>query len=205
MRPVQLLRTEGVPVETLEELASRLARSLLTQVAIEPCSFSASHAWDPVRRQLHSTLLLSSLAALAGHPCATPLARGGLSGRPPSASILAVTERDLFVPVLTFVFGEAQVAGTAAVVSIFRLREEFYGLPPNPVLESERLFREALHELGHTFGLRHCDDWRCIMSPANSVERIDARTHEFCPGGRRLLALFARDHRHETHRKHGAA
>lgn len=204
MRPVQLLRTEGIPLETLEDLAQRLARGLLTEVAIEPHSLPWSHAWEPVRQQLHSTALLSSLAVLADRQHGQLSSHGGLTGRRPGASLLAVTERDLFVPVLTFVFGEAQVAGPAAVVSTYRLREEFYGLPANPVLESERLFREALHELGHTFGLRHCDDWRCIMSPAHSVERIDTRTHEFCRDCQRLLALFARDHRHETHREHGA-
>jgi archaemetzincin len=164
MGPIRLLRTEEIPIETLDELAGKLERGLLVPVQVEPHSLPSVLAWDPVRRQAHSTSILRAIAER-------------VNGR---TSMLAVTGQDLFVPVLTFVFGEAQVAGPAAVVSTHRLREEFYGLPPNPVIEAERLLKEALHELGHTWGLRHCDDWRCIMSPAHSVERIDIRSAEYC-------------------------
>ena len=94
--------------------------------------------------------------------------------------ILGVTGHDLFVPVLSFVFGEAQVSGLCAVVSTHRLREEIYGLPADPAILLDRLTKEAVHELGHTFGLRHCDDWTCVMASTNSVERLDIRTASFC-------------------------
>jgi len=93
----------------------------------------------------------------------------------------------LFVPVLTFVFGEAQLAGNCAVVSLHRLREEVYGMPPNPALLAERLFKEAVHELGHTYGLRHCDDWRCVMTSSHSVEWLDVKTAELCPACRKVV------------------
>jgi archaemetzincin len=98
----------------------------------------------------------------------------------PGARLLAVTSVDLYVPVLTFVFGEAQLTGSCAVVSLHRLREEFYGLPPREDLMRERLVKEAVHELGHTFGLRHCDDWRCVMTSSHAVERLDVKSAEFC-------------------------
>jgi hypothetical protein len=73
--------------------------------------------------------------------------------------LLAVTERDLFIPVLTFVFGHAQLGGRVAVISLARLRQEFYGLPRIASLFfSSALLKEALHEAGHTFGLVHCPD-----------------------------------------------
>jgi archaemetzincin len=98
----------------------------------------------------------------------------------PDARVLGVTASDLYVPVLTFVFGEAQLDGNCAVVSTARLKEEFYGLPPRPELLRERLVKEAAHELGHTFGLRHCADWRCVMTSSHAVERLDVKGAEFC-------------------------
>jgi archaemetzincin len=103
--------------------------------------------------------------------------------------LLAVTSLDLFVPVLTFVFGEAQLGGSCAIVSVHRLREEVYGLPADPVLLQERLFKEAVHELGHTFGLRHCDDWRCVMTSSHSVEWLDVKSSELCANCRKFIGL----------------
>ena len=98
----------------------------------------------------------------------------------PDARVLGVTACDLYVPVLTFVFGEAQLDGNCAVVSLARLQEEFYGMPPRDDLLRERLVKEAAHELGHTFGLRHCADWRCVMASSHAVERLDVKGAEFC-------------------------
>jgi archaemetzincin len=102
---------------------------------------------------------------------------------------LGVTDLDLYIPVLTFVFGEAQLAGGRAVVSTLRLRQEFYGLPADPELLGERLLKEALHELGHTYGLRHCPDYTCVMSSSNGVERIDLKSAEFCPTCAQLMLI----------------
>jgi archaemetzincin len=95
--------------------------------------------------------------------------------------MLGVTEHDLFVPVLTYVFGEGQVEGHSAVVSTCRLRESFYGLPDRSGLLRERLLKEAVHEIGHTYGLRHCRDWRCVMASTHAVERLDLKGAAFCP------------------------
>lgn len=94
--------------------------------------------------------------------------------------LLGVTERDLFVPVLTFVFGQAQLAGRAAVVSLARLRQEFYGLAPNEHVLLQRAAKEALHETGHTFGLVHCADRSCAMSLATNVRQIDGKQAGWC-------------------------
>jgi archaemetzincin len=94
---------------------------------------------------------------------------------------------DLYIPVLTFVFGEAQLKDGAAVVSAHRLRQEFYGMPADTDLLHERLLKEALHELGHTYGLRHCPDYTCVMSSSTGVERIDLKNAEFCPNCAQLV------------------
>lgn len=66
-------------------------------------------------------------------------------------------------------------------MSLHRLRQEFYGLPPDPRMLRERLLKEAVHELGHTLGLTHCEDYSCAMAPSHSVEWIDVKTSAFCP------------------------
>ncbi len=102
--------------------------------------------------------------------------------------LLGVTDKDLCIPILTYVFGEAQVGGTAAVVSLARLRQEHYGLTPDPPLLLERLRKECLHELGHTFGLVHCPSRDCVMYLSNTVVDVDTRGRDFCRGCETVVA-----------------
>ena len=95
--------------------------------------------------------------------------------------LLAVTGRDLFIPVLTFVFGHAQLGGRVGIVSLARLRQEFYGLPSDPAIFRRRTETETLHEGGHMFGLVHCAERRCAMSLATGVRQIDTKENSFCP------------------------
>ncbi len=94
--------------------------------------------------------------------------------------ILTLTDFDLFVPILTFVFGEAQLNGKAAVVSAHRLYPEFYGLPPNEELFLSRLIKEINHELGHTYGLKHCRYFECVMHSSSNVDAVDIKSENFC-------------------------
>jgi archaemetzincin len=105
-----------------------------------------------------------------------------------AAKLLAVTDRDLFVPVLTFLFGQAQLGGRAGVLSFARLRQEFYGFAPNRALFAERAAKEALHETGHMFGLVHCSERSCAMSLATSIRQIDMKQAAFCAPCRARLA-----------------
>ena len=170
MKPIHLipLANGAGPLEpglvVLEHLAVTLARTFRTPCRIRPETFDVSFALDAARRQYYSTAILQRLER------ASDL----------DARILGVTAGDLYVPVLTFVFGEAQLDGNCAVVSTARLQEEFYGLPRHEELHRERLVKEAAHELGHTFGLRHCADWRCVMSSSHGVERLDVKGADFC-------------------------
>jgi archaemetzincin len=163
----------AISLAALDDLAAAVARVLHVscRVPLEPLDIS--FAFDPARRQYHSTAVLARLQLLTGE----------------GVRRLGITTLDLYVPVLTFVFGEAQLPGHCAVISAHRLREEFYGLPPNAELLGERLTKAALHELGHTFGLEHCPDWRCVMASTHAVERLDLKTAAFCRGCRRLLDL----------------
>jgi len=165
VKPIDLIPVGDAPgLEVLEQLAVSLARIFETPCQIRPQVFNAEFARDAARGQYHSTAILSALQR------ANDL----------DVRVLGVTAVDLYVPVLTFVFGEAQLEGNCALVSTARLMEEHYGLPPNTPLLRERLLKEATHELGHTFGLRHCRDWRCVMSSSHAVERVDVKSAEFC-------------------------
>jgi archaemetzincin len=152
----------------LEPLAAALSRTFGAPCRIDRAIPDISFALDLERGQYWSTAILQRLenASAAGE------------------RVLGVTELDLFVPVLTFVFGEAQLEGNCALVSTARLHEEFYGMPPRADLLLERLIKEAVHELGHTFGLRHCRDWRCVMASSHAVERLDIKEAGFCPACR---------------------
>ena len=166
MRIISLMPVGRVDRGLLEPLAEGLTRRLHVACSIQPNTLEAEFAFNALRRQYHSSEILKKLLR-----------------RPPGESwkILGVTEMDLYIPVLTFVFGEAQMAEGGAVVSTHRLRQEFYGLPTDPTLLRERLLKESLHELGHTYGLRHCHEYTCVMSASNGVERIDLKRTEFCP------------------------
>ena len=111
---------------------------------------------------------------------------------PDAARVLGVAGVDLFIPVLTYVFGEAQLDGRAAVVSTFRLDNELYGLPPDPALLYARLVKEAIHELGHTYDLLHCHRNRCVMASSTYVENIDLKSERFCD---RCLGTLRRNRR----------
>ena len=179
MKPIHLIPlSNGDPahpvpgLDDLENLASHLARLFQAPCRIRPEAFDISFSEDAGRRQFHSTAILQRLERAYD----------------PDARILGVTTCDLFVPVLTFVFGEAQLDGNCAVVSTARLLEESYGMPKSVDLLRERLFKEAVHELGHTFGLRHCSDWRCVMTSSHGVERLDVKEATFCAVCGRIVA-----------------
>ena len=87
---------------------------------------------------------------------------------------------DLFMPVLTFVFGEAVLRGNAAVISTYRLRPSFYGMPEDLPTMLIRAQREAIHEMGHALGLVHCPAYECTMHATRSVEEIDLATGGLC-------------------------
>jgi archaemetzincin len=157
----------GEQADLLPALSSRLAQAFQLSVRVHPPQFDPELAFDASRGQYNSRLLLAQLLR---------------DLRPGCARVLGVAGVDLFIPVLTFVFGEAQLDGQAAVVSTQRLGNELYGLRPDPRLTAERLLKEAVHELGHTYGLVHCHRPRCVMGSSTYVEEIDLKSERFCDG-----------------------
>lgn len=139
---------------------------------IEPFP-SPGYAYDAARRQFSSTLVLRD--AIARIP-------------PETGKLLVLTDVDIFIPMLSFVYGQAQLNGPAAVVSLTRLRQEFYSLPENRPLFLLRVRKETLHEIGHTFGLTHCHDPLCTMTLSTNVQQLDYKHAAFCDDCSLLLS-----------------
>lgn len=126
------------------------------------------------RNQYHSTLIM---AQLIKHLPAD------------GDKIIGITDADIYIPILTFLFGEAQLGGRVALVSTYRLKNQFYGLPADSNLLYERVLKEILHELGHTMGLIHCSDFECVMNSSTYVENIDLKFSRFCKSCQGILGI----------------
>ena len=165
MNLVHLLPVGTIDQSLLENLRADLPKSLRVECEIHPLRLDPASCYHAERQQFNSSELLQRMRQLV---------------RAKDWRLLAITDVDLYIPILKYVFGEAQMGGPCAIVSIFRLRQEFYGLPEDQRLLQERLLKESVHELGHTLDLRHCDDYRCAMASSHAVEWIDLREGSWC-------------------------
>jgi archaemetzincin len=159
-----------IPIGEVEEtlllfLKQSIFQTFKIQTRIRSRRFNLSHVYDPIRNQYNSSGLLLELIN---------------DTSPETLRILGVTELDLFIPIFTFLFGEAQLNGVGALVSTHRLHNQFYGIPENKELLKSRLLKEGIHELGHTFGLIHCFTLNCVMKSSTYVEEIDQKSTDFC-------------------------
>jgi archaemetzincin len=161
---------EGRPEEALmEHVRARLGAAFARPAVAWASTERPRGSFDERRRQHLTATILQWL----------------LTTGPASGKVLGITDQDLFIPVLTYVFGEAQLGGRAAVCSTARLLEgvELVG----PRLLRERLAKEAVHEVGHAFGLRHCDEARCVMGRSAGLGGVDGKHHELCDTCRQRL------------------
>jgi archaemetzincin len=153
----------NVAGETMGELNNRVGDSFRCPIKIEAGLDDLTQAYSLERKQHLSSTLLAAL---------------GKAGR--DERVVGIADVDLYVPRLNFVFGEADMTSGTAVVSLYRLRPEYHGSAPDEVLFLERATKEIVHELGHTFGLRHCPNPRCAMHFSNSLADTDVKGAHFC-------------------------
>jgi archaemetzincin len=146
---------------TQEELEKRFKAQVYVGKELE----YPDYAYSKTRKQYHSTRILKRIHNLR------------LSGYD---RMLGIADVDLFVPELTFVFGEADIRKKVALISLTRLRQEFYSLPEDIALFNKRVIIEAVHELGHTYGLRHCANRNCVMFFSNTLYDTDRKGSGFC-------------------------
>lgn len=167
MKPeIHILNGSGLRERDLQNVVRTTAEIFGVKVELKRTDLDLRQAFDLSRNQTNSTALLAQILSRA---------------RDNANKKIAVVDVDLFIPVLTFVFGEAQLAGTAAVVSTHRLDSRFYGLQAQPGLLIRRLEKEIVHELGHNFGLYHCHQFECVMRSSTYVEEIDMKRVHPCP------------------------
>ena len=165
MKPVHLLPVGHLDGGLLHELGPAIAETFHAPCEVLPLRLDPEFAFHAERQQYHSSEILQEMFKR-------------LSGE--SWRVLGVTAVDLYIPILTFVFGEAQMGGPCALVSLHRLRQDFYGLPADPGVLADRLLKESIHEIGHTLNLVHCEDYDCVMAPSHAVEWIDLKQSRLC-------------------------
>jgi len=133
------------------------------------------YAYNDIRGQYNSKLILKHLLQQSAYD---------------TLRLVGVTSVDLYVPILKFVFGLAQIDGKCSIISLHRLYPRFYDQPADPDLFLSRVEKTALHELGHTFGITHCRDRHCVMFSSTRIEDTDFKRAEFCPTCLELFHWF---------------
>jgi archaemetzincin len=146
-------------------LAERLAEVFGRRTVIGEAVPLPAGGYDPRRQQYRGEAIIGVLRARA------------YSG---ADRVLGLTEADCYAPGLNFIFGQASSNGRDAFVALPRLRQSFYGLPEDPALFRQRALTEAVHELGHTWGLPHCPDPHCVMHFSNTLHDTDVKGSAFC-------------------------
>jgi archaemetzincin len=157
----------------LEPVADSAYREFLIPVVIREGHVDISEFFDPARKQYDGNKLLKTVDTLVA---------------PDTAKAIGVFTVDLYIPILTFIFGQAYLGGRSGIASLYRLRNERYGLMPDEKSLLDRFRKEVIHELGHTFGLIHCHVPTCVMRSSTYVEDIDQKDFRLCHACRAQLA-----------------
>ena len=163
--PIAIQPLGEVPADQVAVLETILSRSFSASTVVLRPVVLPTGAWDPLRRQFDADVLLDVLFQRLPERC---------------LRVVGVTEGDLFIQGRTFVFGYAHLADGMALYSTHRLRETFYARRERPPLLAQRVLRAVVHELGHTFGVPHCDDESCVMHAVSHVETLDALPARYC-------------------------
>jgi archaemetzincin len=124
-------------------------------------------AFDKKRGQYHSTTILNHIRIYSEQ-------------HPEFDRILGIIDADIYASDLNYVFGEAYISAQAGLISLWRLKPEFYREEPDKGELQLRIQKEAIHELGHTLGLQHCPRSYCVMHFSNSIFEVDKKQSLFC-------------------------
>ena len=146
-------------------VAADVSREFHSPVGLKECSLDISHFYNPGRRQYDANNLLSAITQRAPTD---------------AVKVIGMVRVDLYIPILTYIFGQAKLNGYTGVASLYRLRNEHYGLESDYELLIERFSKVIIHELGHSFGLIHCSNPVCVMRSSTYVEDLDQKNKQFC-------------------------
>lgn len=151
--------------ELLEKVGNDVEREFSIQVKTREGHLDLSAFYEPTRRQYDGNRLLKAI---------------DLGFATDTDKTLGLFNVDLFIPILTYIFGQAYLNGRSGIASLYRLSNERYGIKNNDNVFYDRFRKEVIHELGHTFGLIHCHNPTCVMRSSTYVEDIDQKSHHLC-------------------------
>lgn len=174
LAPISLISFGNLDKELTEKTAPEIGKEFSVAVKTRSGSLDLGEYYDPARRQYNGNLLIKKMEQdFAADPVKT----------------LCLFNIDLFIPILTYIFGQAYLGGRVGIASAYRLGNERYGMKADANLLAERFRKEIIHELGHLYGLIHCTDPVCVMRSSTYVEDIDQKSHRLCQSCREKLEL----------------
>lgn len=153
----------------LKDVAEAVKKEFCCEVSMKEGHLDLSEYFDPVRRQYNGSRLLNHIDEKFTSD---------------TSKTLGLFSVDLYIPILTYIFGQAFLNGRAGIASDYRLSNVRYGIAADEQLLLDRFRKEIIHELGHTFGLIHCHIPACVMRSGTYVEDIDQKEESFCPACR---------------------
>lgn len=156
----------------LEKLINEIVHEYRFPVYIEESRLDLSEFYDSLRRQYDGNKLLQEIESKLS---------------PQHIKKVGLFRVDLFIPIFTYIFGQAALNGNTGIASLYRLRNEQYGMKKDQELLLNRFRKVIIHELGHTFGLIHCYKPGCVMRSSTYVEDIDQKSHNLCTGCRNKI------------------
>lgn len=169
---IVLLNYGNFETDMLHGIADDIAKIYHHQVTVKGSNLDLNHYYDAARRQYDGNQLLKEVDSLVLEK---------------ASKKMGLFRVDLFIPILTYIFGQAVYQGDSGIASIYRLKNEQYGMDPDDDLLFERFRKVISHELGHTFGLIHCHYPTCVMRSSTYVEDIDQKSYELCTNCRTAI------------------
>ncbi|UCF05172.1 MAG: archaemetzincin family Zn-dependent metalloprotease [bacterium] len=164
-KELQLIPVGTVCIDLLHWLVEALGQSLPHRAVIGEEVAIPVDGFDNRREQYTGESILAALKAIPNDG---------------TWRLVGLVDEDCYTSGLNFIFGQAVMGGREAFVALPRLRQSFYGYPEDEKLFHERTLKEIMHEFGHTWGLSHCSDLRCVMHFSNSLADTDAKGAEYC-------------------------
>jgi archaemetzincin len=169
LQQITLISYGYFDADILRNVAEAVKKEFLLNVYIKEGHLDLSEFYDPTRRQYNGIKLIHEVEN---------------SFSSDSLKTIGLFNVDLFIPILTFIFGQAFLNGKTGIASSYRLSNERYGIKTDVRMLVERFMKEVIHELGHTFGLIHCHVPTCVMRSSTYVEDIDQKSAHLCPNCR---------------------
>jgi archaemetzincin len=175
LQPIERDTDDSLDQEVMQHLSKDLMKQFGVACRVLRPIELTTDAYDPRRDQYLAQIILSNLKAL---------------GFPQAEKVLAIVREDLYADELNFVFGQAELGGKYGIISLARL------IPALPYRDENLYYRrvltEAVHELGHTFGLGHCPNILCVMHFSNTIHDTDVKSARFCSHCEARLGMYAK-------------